>query len=238
MTVKVSLACKLNHNFMRFLLLFSVNSESSLSPKEAPKKRRRKETSKLHGYGSHIIVSDDPANAGKVRAKDAARSGPVAGRKLNPAKVYASFGEHYNEEGRSLKYRPKATSVSKRKSVDFISTSEEQSITRLPYKDISSTPSGSKDFDKHKANVGTTHRSRASDSLDQASRDKGQVDFQSKKLLNGGTREATTKVRRAERYSFGDAFSMNSSGSSYPVHSVVSSLLFDDHCIMFILPFS
>ncbi|KAG6487059.1 hypothetical protein ZIOFF_055641 [Zingiber officinale] len=194
--------------------------ESSLTPKEAPKKRRRKDTPKLHGDGSHIIVSNDPANAGKVRAKDAARSSSVAGRKLNHAKVYASYGEHYNEEGRSLKYRPKATTtVSKRKSVDFTTTSEEQSIARLPYKDISSTPSGLKDFDKHKANVGTSHRSRASDFLDQAHRDKGQVYFQSKKLLNGGTREASTKVRHADRYNSGDAFSMNSSGSSYHVHS-------------------
>ncbi|XP_074571515.1 ubinuclein-1-like isoform X2 [Curcuma longa] len=194
--------------------------DSSLTPKEAPKKRRRKDTPKLHGDGCHIIVSDDPANAGKVRAKDAARSSSVAGRKLNPAKVYASYGEHYNEEGRSLKYRPKVTTtVRKRKSVDFTTTSEEQSIARLPYKDISSTP-GLKDFDKHKANVATTHRSRASDFLDQASRDKGQVDFQSKKLLNGGTREASKKVRHADRYNSGDAFSMNSSGNSYPIHSV------------------
>ncbi|XP_042427380.1 ubinuclein-1-like isoform X2 [Zingiber officinale] len=194
--------------------------ESSLTPKEAPKKRRRKDTPKLHGDGSHIIVSNDPANAGKVRAKDAARSSSVAGRKLNHAKVYASYGEHYNEEGRLLKYRPKATTtVSKRKSVDFTTTSEEQSIARLPYKDISSTPSGLKDFDKHKANVGTSHRSRASDFLDQAHRDKGQVYFQSKKLLNGQTREASTKVRHADRYNSGDAFSMNSSGSSYHVHS-------------------
>ncbi|XP_042464868.1 ubinuclein-1-like isoform X2 [Zingiber officinale] len=197
--------------------------ESSLSPKEVPKKRRRKDTPKLHGDGSHAIVSDNPPNAGNVRAKDAARSGSVVGRKLNPAKVYASYGGHYNEEGRSLKYRSKATTaVSKRKSADF-TMPEEQSTMRLPYKDILSTPSELKDFDKHKAGAGATHRSRTSDSLDQAFRDKVQVDFHSKKLHNGETREASTKVRRVDRYSTSDAFSMNSPGSSYPVHSTQSS---------------
>ncbi|XP_074563415.1 ubinuclein-1-like isoform X2 [Curcuma longa] len=197
--------------------------ESSLSPKEVPKKRRRKDTPKLHSEGSHAIVSDNPPNAGNVRAKDAARSGSVVGRKLNPAKVYASYGGHYNEEGRSLKYRSKATTtVSKRKSADF-TMSEEQSTMRLPYKDILSTPSELKDFDKHKAGTGATHRSRTSDSLDQAFRDKVQVDFQPKKLLNGETREASTKVRRVDRYSTSDAFSMNSPGSSYPVHSLQQS---------------
>lgn len=232
MNVKVFLACKLNNNFTRFFtLVFIANSESNLSPKEAPKKRRRKDAPKLHGDGSHAIVSDNPPNAGNVRAKDVARSGSVVGRKLHPAKVYTSYGGHYNEEGRSLKYRSKSTTaVSKRKSADF-TMSEEQSTMRLPYKDILSTPSELKDFDKHKAGAGATHRSRTNDSLDQAFRDKVQVEFQSKKLLNGESREASTKVRRVDRYSTSDAFSMNSPGSSYPVHSVVSPLLFGVYCI-------
>ncbi|WOK94578.1 ubinuclein-1 [Canna indica] len=206
--------------------------EASSSPKEAPKKRRRKDSTKLHGEASHVPFSSDSANASNMRIKDAGRNAPVVGRKLSPAKAYAPYGEHYSEEGRHLKYRSKiSTAVHKRKTTDF-STKPEEQTAMVPYKDVPSLPLELKDVDKHKAGAhtykGTTqsHRSRTSDSFEpsyQASRDKGQVEFHSKKSINGETGAVSAKVRRKEKHGSMDFSSMNSPGNAYPTHAAHQS---------------
>lgn len=217
-------------------MFFSGFSEPSSSPKEAPKRRRRRDSTKLHGDGSHVLVPGGPAKVGSMRIKDAARNAPVMGRKPSPAKVYAPYGEHYSEEGRSLKYKSKTTTtVYKRKSADFTIKSEEQSTMRVPNKDVLSLPLELKDFDKHKSGVlaseDTTHRASVSHSFDplyQASRSKGQVEFQPKKLLKSETGEVSAKIRRKEKYGSSDFPAMNSSMSVYPMHAVVSTSLFEN----------
>ncbi|RWW54838.1 hypothetical protein BHE74_00038559, partial [Ensete ventricosum] len=207
--------------------------EPSSSPKEAPKRRRRRDSTKLHGDGSHVLVPGGPAKVGSMRIKDAARNAPVMGRKPSPAKVYAPYGEHYSEEGRSLKYKSKTTTtVYKRKSADFTIKSEEQSTMRVPNKDVLSLPLELKYFDKHKSGVlaseDSTHRASVSHSFDplyQASRSKGQVEFQPKKLLKSETGEVSAKIRRKEKYSSNAFPAMNSSASVYPMHAVVSTSL-------------
>ncbi|CAL9150353.1 unnamed protein product [Musa hybrid cultivar] len=205
--------------------------EPSSLPKEAPKRRRRRDSTKLHGDGSHVLVPGGPAKVGSMRIKDAARNAPVMGRKPSPAKVYAPYGEHYSEEGRSLKYKSKTTTtVYKRKSADFTIKSEEQSTMRVPNKDVLPLPLELKDFDKHKSGVlaseDTTHRASVSHSFDplyQASRSKVQVEFQPKKLLKSETGEVSAKIRRKEKYGSSNFPAMNSSMSVYPMHAAQPS---------------
>ncbi|THU65076.1 hypothetical protein C4D60_Mb01t33320 [Musa balbisiana] len=210
--------------------------EPSTSLKEAPSKRRRNDSTKLHGDGN-VLVPSGPVNVGNMHIKDAARNAPEVGRKPKPGKIYATYGvgEHYSEEGRHIKYKSKGTTTAyKSKSSDFTIKSEKQStkvsdslqsIMRVPYKDGFLRPLELKCLDKHKDVVlalkNTGHRSRASDSfgpLYQVSCDKGHMEFQSKKLLHSEAGEVYAKIRSKERYGSSDFLAMNSPGSAHPMH--------------------
>ncbi|CAL9780546.1 unnamed protein product [Musa acuminata subsp. burmannicoides] len=210
--------------------------EPSTSLKEAPSKRRRNDSTKLHGDGN-VLVPSGPVNVGNMHIKDAARNAPEVGRKPKPGKIYATYGvgEHYSEEGRHIKYKSKGTTTAyKSKSSDFTIKSEKQStkvsdslqsIMRVPYKDGFLRPLELKCLDKHKDVVlalkNTGHRSRASDSfgpLYQVSCDEGHMEFQSKKLLHSEAGEVYAKIRSKERYGSSDFLAMNSPGSAHPMH--------------------
>ncbi|KAJ8499518.1 hypothetical protein OPV22_010070 [Ensete ventricosum] len=211
--------------------------EPSTSLKEAPSKRR-KDSTKLHGDGNALVPSG-PVNVGNMHIKDAARNAPEIGRKPKPGKINATYGvgEHYNEEGRHIKYKSKGTTTAyKSKSSDFTIKSEKQStkvsdslqsIMRVPYKDGFLRPLELKCLDKHKEVVlalkNTDHRSRASDSfgpLYQVSCDEGHMEFQPKKLLHSEAGEVYAKIRNKERYGSSDFLAMNSPGSAHPMHEV------------------
>ncbi|RWW64614.1 hypothetical protein BHE74_00028135 [Ensete ventricosum] len=217
--------------------------EPSTSLKEAPSKRR-KDSTKLHGDGNALVPSG-PVNVGNMHIKDAARNAPEIGRKPKPGKINATYGvgEHYNEEGRHIKYKSKGTTTAYRsKSSDFTIKSEKQStkvsdslqsIMRVPYKDGFLRPLELKCLDKHKEVVlalkNTDHRSRASDSfgpLYQVSCDEGHMEFQPKKLLHSEAGEVYAKIRSKESYGSSDFLAMNSPGSAHPMHEVVSFLLY------------
>ncbi|XP_064950113.1 ubinuclein-1-like isoform X3 [Musa acuminata AAA Group] len=210
--------------------------EPSTSLKEAPSKRRRNDSTKLHGDGN-VLVPSGPVNVDNMHIKDAARNAPEVGRKPKPGKIYATYGvgEHYSEEGRHIKYKSKGTTTAyKSKSSDFTIKSEKQStkvsdslqsIMRVPYKDGFLRPLELKCLDKHKDVVlalkNTGHRSRACDSfgpLYQVSCNEGHMEFQSKKLLHSDAGEVYATIRSKERYGSGDFLAMNSPGSAHPMH--------------------
>ncbi|CAL9144757.1 ubinuclein-1-like isoform X3 [Musa acuminata AAA Group] len=210
--------------------------EPSTSLKEAPSKRRRNDSTNLHGDGN-VLVPSGPVNVGNMHIKGAARNAPEVGRKPKPGKIYATYGvgEHYSEEGRHIKYKSKGTTTAyKRKSSDFTIKSEKQStkvsdslqsITRVPYKDGFLRPLELKCLDKHKDVVlalkNTGHRSRASDSfgpLYQVSCNEGHMEFQSKKSLHSDAGEVYATIRSKERYGSSDFLAMNSPGSAHPMH--------------------
>ncbi|URD72120.1 hypothetical protein MUK42_24028 [Musa troglodytarum] len=212
--------------------------EPSTSLKEAPNKRRRSDSTKLHGDGN-VLVPSGPVNVGNMHIKDATRNAPEIGRKPKPGNIYATYGvgEPYSEEGRHIKYKSKGTTTAyKSKSSDFTIKSEKQStkvsdslqsIMRVPYKDGFLRPLELKSLDKHKDVVlalkNTGQRSRASDSfgpLYQVSCDEGLMEFQSKKLLHSEAGEAYAKIRSKERYGSSDFLAMNSPGSAHPMHEV------------------
>ncbi|WOL18770.1 ubinuclein-1 [Canna indica] len=202
-------------------------TEASSSPQEKPRKKRRKDSTKMHGGGSHVILPGDRANTGNVQVKDAAMGAPAARRKLSPASVFPPYGEYQNEQHRPLKHKSKATTRGyKRKSADLITKPEDPPIVNAPYMDFLSRPLETKDFDKHKAgdfsSKNSAHKSRASNScgsLHQAPRDKGLLEFQSKKLLNGDA-EMSAKVRSKERYGSSDLAAMNLSANAYPMYAM------------------
>lgn len=246
MTVSSSEILFVNNQTTILSVLFDLpcNSEPSTSLKEAPSKRRRNDSTKLHGDGN-VLVPSGPVNVDNMHIKDAARNAPEVGRKPKPGKIYATYGvgEHYSEEGRHIKYKSKGTTTAyKSKSSDFTIKSEKQStkvsdslqsIMRVPYKDGFLRPLELKCLDKHKDVVlalkNTGHRSRASDSfgpLYQVSCNEGHMEFQSKKLLHSDAGEVYATIRSKERYGSGDFLAMNSPGSAHPMHEAVSFLLY------------
>ncbi|XP_008783317.3 LOW QUALITY PROTEIN: ubinuclein-1 [Phoenix dactylifera] len=202
--------------------------EPMASPDVAPKKRRRKESTKVRGERDHDHVPSESINMGNMRIKAAARNAPLVGKKLSsPAKVLAlPYVENYYEENKLAdnKLNAPTGAYNKRSAVLTINLENPPSV-KLPNKDISSLPLESKDFDNHKAGLmpsDLTHKSRGTgDSFDpmyQTSRDKGvssQVEFQSRRLLNGENEEVSAKIRRKEKYGTGEFSDMNSSGSVY-----------------------
>lgn len=203
------------------------------SPNVAPRKRRRKDSTKVHGEMDHDHVPNESVNMGNMRIKAAARSAPLVGKKLsNPAKVLAlPYVENYYEENKLVDNKLNApTGTYKKRSADLTINLENPPV-KLPNKDILSLPLESKDFDKHKAgsmpSKDVTHKLRgAGDSLDpmyQTSQDKGvlsQVEFQSRRLLNGENEEVSAKIRRKEKYGTSEIPDMNSFGSVYPMQVV------------------
>ena len=245
-TVSYSAILFVNNQTTILSVLFDLpcNSEPSTSLKEAPSKRRRNDSTNLHGDGN-VLVPSGPVNVDNMHIKDAARNAPEVGRKPKPGKIYATYGvgEHYSEEGRHIKYKSKGTTTAyKSKSSDFTIKSEKQStkvsdslqsIMRVPYKDGFLQPLELKCLDKHKDVVlalkNTGHRSRASDSfgpLYQVSCNEGHMEFQSKKSLHSDAGEVYATIRSKERYGSSDFLAMNSPGSAHPMHEAVSFLLY------------
>lgn len=164
----------------------SCKSEVCSSSQEAPKRRRRKDPTKMHGEGSRIVVPSDPTNIDNLQVKNASKNEPVSRRKASP-KVVAPYGEHHNDERRS-KYESKAITIGyKRKSADLAIRPEESSTKSVLYKEFPSLQLESKDFGKHKAGSYTSkdgmHKYRTDDLMNPlhlAARNKGRVEIQSK----------------------------------------------------------
>ncbi|XP_073102368.1 ubinuclein-1 isoform X2 [Elaeis guineensis] len=202
--------------------------EPMASPNVAPKKRRRKDSTKVHGE-DHDHVPNESINMGNMRIKAAARSAPLAGKKLSSsAKVLAlPYVENYYEENKLIDDKLNAPTGAYKKRFADLTINSENPPVKLLNKDISSLPLESKDFDKHKAVMPSkdlTHKSRGTgnsfDPMYQTSQDKGvssQVEFQSRRLPNGENEEVSAKLRRKEKYGTGEFPDMNSSGSVYPM---------------------
>ncbi|XP_072964294.1 ubinuclein-1 isoform X3 [Typha angustifolia] len=205
-------------------------SEPSSSPNVAPKKRRRKETTKSHREKDLGHAAAEQLNVGDMRVKAAPRSGSFMGKKLS-RKIQAPHGAHYYEESKHVKNKANAhTGAYEKKSADFPLNTENPIYAKVSNKDAASLPSEPKDFDKHKAGAAHSrdiaYTSRTSESYDytySVSRDKSassQLDFQSKKLLNSENVDVPTKIRRKEKYGAGEYADTSISGSIYPMQAV------------------
>ncbi|XP_008805861.2 ubinuclein-1-like isoform X2 [Phoenix dactylifera] len=180
----------------------------------APKKRRRKDSTKVYRKRDHQHGPNESVKMGNMRIKAAARNAPLVGKKLSStADVLAlPYFEHYYEESKPVKKILNAPAGAyKKRSSDLTLHLENPPSVKVPNKDVPSLPLESKDFDKHKAVVipsdDLVHKSRGTgNSLDpmyQASQDKGvssQVEFQSRRLLNGEIEELSAKIRRKEKH--------------------------------------
>ncbi|XP_072999691.1 ubinuclein-1 isoform X8 [Typha latifolia] len=204
--------------------------EPSSSPNVAPKKRRRKETTKSHREKDLGHAAGEQLNVGDMRVKAAPRSGSFMGKKLS-RKIQAPHGAHYYEESKHVKNKANAhTGAYEKKSADFPLNTENTIYAKVSNKDVASLPSEPKDFDKHKAGAAHSRDTRTSESYDytySVSRDKSassQLDFQSKKLLNSENVDVPTKIRRKEKYGAGEYADTSISGSIYPMQAVQSSL--------------
>ncbi|XP_010905321.2 ubinuclein-1-like [Elaeis guineensis] len=207
--------------------------EPMASSNVAPKKRRRKDSTKVHGKRDHQHGPNESVKMGNMRIKAAARNAPLVGKKLSsPAEVLAlPYFEHYYEESKPVKNKLNAPAGSYRKrSSDLTVHLENPPSVKVPNKDVPSLPLESKDFDKHNAGVmppnDLAHKSRGTsnsfDPMYQATQDKGvssQVEFQSRRLLNGENEELSVKIRRKEKYGTAEFPDTNSSGSIYPMQA-------------------
>ncbi|KAJ6798359.1 ubinuclein-1-like [Iris pallida] len=181
--------------------------ESTSSPNLAPKKRKRKDPSKVHSENSHEKVMTEPVNTGNMRIKAAARSVPLTGNKSStPTKSQTNFSEHYQERKVLKNKINTATGTYNKRSAEFNNNLENPSSLRIG-KDVALLALESRNFDKHKA-----------------SRDRSvslQVESQSRKSRNGENEaRVPTKVQRKEKYGTGASPDTNSAGISYPMQAI------------------
>lgn len=205
--------------------------EASSSPIQAPKKRRRKDPTKVYNEKDQELIPSEPVNMGNMRIKAAARSAPLTGKKLSGPKILTPHDKHYQDEKQLKGKLDGPTGTYKKSTSELPTNSENPSSVKMPNKDAVSVSLESKELTKHKTGVISSrdfsHKSRGtSESLDgiyKASRDKGvisQVGSQPKpkKLPNGeNNMEMPTKKRHRERDGVGELPSLNSSGKAYPL---------------------
>ncbi|KAJ6813443.1 ubinuclein-1-like [Iris pallida] len=185
--------------------------ESYISPNLTPRKRRRKDPSKVHSENKHEHVMHEPVNTGNVRIKAAARTASLTGKKSwsSSANVQTNSSEHY-QEGKVLKNKVNtSTGTYKKQSAEFTNL-ENPSSLRVG-KDVALLALETKDLAKH-----TASRDRSISS---------QVASQSRKSLNGENEaRVSTKVRHKERYGTGALPDVNSAGrASCPMQAVQRS---------------
>ncbi|XP_020247345.1 ubinuclein-2-like isoform X3 [Asparagus officinalis] len=172
---------------------FSHSSKPSSSPKPVPKKRRRKDSTKLSIETSDMDFTNDIVGTDNVQINTTARRAPLMGNNFtNIANIQTVHSEHYKER-----------KILKNKS---------NTLSGRISKDASSPSMEPKNLDKYKAGTlvskDLAHKSRlineSVDSVYHASRDRpisSHVESQSRKSLNyKNEAELSTKVRRKEKY--------------------------------------
>ncbi|XP_020674698.1 ubinuclein-1 [Dendrobium catenatum] len=201
-------------------------AEPSSSPNLAPKKRRRKDSTKAQSGTDHDHVSNEYVNMGNMKIKAAARNAPLVAKKLSTAEATTSFDEHY-QEAKLLKTNANAsTGIYKKRTSDFVINSDIAPYAKLPNKDLSSVITEPKDFDRRKFLSSKDHHKSSGTTesfgtTNQASREKAfasQAEPQSKKFSDNNEIEVLAKMQRKEKHGYGEY--SHSSMSTYPTQAV------------------
>ncbi|XP_058097436.1 ubinuclein-1-like isoform X2 [Magnolia sinica] len=227
------LSTKHNGFFVNRGKLERINEHVS-SPKDPPKKRRRKDSTKHQNEVDGEHLPNKHVKLGNMRMKGAPRSEPLMGSKLSsPSKISLSLGKNCQEVksiSNQLNVPPRS---SKKKSIDLTSRSEYPSV-EAPNKDSSAFPMEPKHIEKQKSDVvqsrdlsdKVTVTSESSDALYQACHNKGvsmQDELHPRKILNGSNEiELSTKIQHREKSGGSVLPDTNSSGSKHPIQRAKS----------------